>query len=290
MNMENNKLPLLIILGLGIVATLIVAVYCFIGIWTKSYDNNNIEDDEKKLEEIGSYTRIYNIDLASQVSEYTEDIFFRIAMSDVDWLFDKLNEEYIAYKNFNRDTFKAYLEKEGILGKNFKTAEYTSTTKNNDRVIIVDMATEDNTSRDRIVIIEYSPNNYKIAFDDFISSINTPIKFKISGLDITVSEQQVFTQSIKIQLSIANNTDSNFTLNSNKEYEMIVLEFSDNTETLPIVGTSIGREIELNSGKTLNYNMEFSITDINNINYSKIRIKDVKNLSNNSVDDLEINF
>ena len=290
MEEERSKLPLVIVLALGVVGAVIVAVYCFIGIWTKSYDDPK-EENKTVSKDVGHYEKIFDKSLNSQVKEYADSILFHLATSDTDWIFQNLNSEYITYTNYNSDKLKSHLKDKGILGKTLQVENYTNTiSKNNNRVVVLNIKTSDNTIRDRIVVTEYSPNNYSLSFDDFISYTKTPETLKSTGVDVIVKEQVVFTQFIKMNITIANNTSNNFILNSNKEYEMITLQFEDTTKTNPVVSSSVGRAITLNSGKSLNYSLEFSISDINNINYKYLILKDVKNVTSNSVEDIKLNF
>ena len=292
MDNERVKLPILVVLVLGIVGTIIVAIYCFIGIWTKSYSADSKKDTNAiNTTGIGYYSLSYNKDLNSQVEAYAQDILMHMLTSNVEWLYNNLNPQYIEYKNLDVDQFKAFLKSKGLLGKTFNTTTYTTTTNNNnDRVIVINISSNDNTVKDKIIITEYSPNNYSLSFDDFISYNRSSKQLKNGGIDIIISEQIVFVQSIRMKLTIANNSTSNFLLNYNKEYEMIDLEFSDDTITQPVVGTSIGNIIYLSANKTLNYNLEFNIRNIKNINYKALKIKGVKNLDSNSVENITVNF
>ena len=288
MNEENNKLPLLILLVLGVITTVIISIYCFVGIWSKKAET--IDDKTDTNNTVGTFNISYNKSLTAQVNEYADDIFFHIGISDVNWLFENLDKGYVSYKKYDINSFKEYLNKKGILGKTFKATTFTNASKDDNRIILVQYSDSSTRTNGRLVIIEYSPNNYGIAFDDYVYYNQASIDYKNLDLDISIKEQTIFAQSIKMKVSITNNSDYTYCLNYNKEYEMFSLVFSDDTKTEPIIGTSVGNQIMLEPRKTLNYNLEFSMSDIKYINYKKLIIKDVKNMSTNTTENFEITF
>ena len=288
MENENNDRKILILCALGAVCVIIVAIIVLIGIWTP--DKKTEAQEQKADLSLGKYENIY-VDDKEQVNQYIDKITTYLATKNLDKLYEMLNPEYVEYFNVSKEKLKKDLVEKGLYGTVLTSNKYNLSTLNSNRYITANL--NSNTKgyvQDLVNIIEYSPNDYKIAFDNFVMYNKVPQEYIRNKLNIKVNEQVAFNSKYIIKMSITNNTDDVVYFNPNRAYDFIYL-VSSTQGNVPLAVHLYSREtVSIDNGKTLNLNMEFNIDEMSVNNIKGILIKEVKIGKTGELVDIQLDY
>lgn len=289
MENERNETKIIILCVFAVICVVTLSITALIGIWT-----NNDKENENKMEEtstsLGNFKNV-QVAMDEQVAKYSEIITTFLTTKNIDKIYSMTNPEYLEYFKLDKLGLKKVLEDKGFYGTLLTANEYNWTSVNNNNYFRLGLSSSNNDYIDGTVnIIEYSPNDYKIAFDRFIFYKKEPIKFIREDLEITISEQVAYDSMYNVTISITNNTDDTVYLNAKAAYEFIYLVNTSENE----IGTSThlyaGQTVSLLKNKTINMNLSFSLEDMAIGNIKSIKIKDVMTSKTGITTDIELNI
>ena len=287
--MENsrNETKILILCVLGAVVVIVLSIIALIGIWTG--DNSEKAEKEQVVDlSLGNYQNI-QYDLDKQVSNYSKEIITFLTTKNIDKLYAMANPEYLEYFKLDKEGLKKVLENKGFYGNTLTTSKYDSTGLDLNKYLRLAVGSINNDYIDGTInVIEYSPNDYKIAFDKFVFYKKQPIKYIREDLEIKISEQVAYDNVYNFNMSIVNNTDNTIYLNVDKEYDFICLVDSYNNNIGASTHMYANKVISLTKGKTVNLKLTFAIDDMAIDTIKSIVIKGVQSSKTGAVTDIEL--
>lgn len=269
-----NKL--LLWLALGVVVVITTAILLLVIIWKPK--NETGRNSEKKIEtnnSIGNYNRI-SFSEDDQIKEYVEDIMMYLSTENIDQIYNMTSEEYLKYFELDKAELKKRLVEKGILSNVVYSDKYEVINLGKSKLIRINVLSHKSGAIDeKINIIEYSPNNYKIAFDRFVYNDIKEKEYIREGLNFVVYNQVMFDNLYKISLSIENNTEDNVVLNSKQEHEIFYLDTDSGIEYKPTVSMLYGNITPINPSSSMNFTLSFNVTDTTMNSISSIIVKNV---------------
>jgi len=275
MNEMRNETKIVISCVLSAICVIIVAIIVLIGIWTGDNDKSDKEEKNHVVNSLGYYNTI-KYEEKEQISKYADDVITYLTTQNMDELHRITNPEYLEYFNLDKDGLKKVLTQKGMLGKVLTTNKYDLAKLGTNRYIRINLVTKNSAFvNDNINIIEYSPNDYKIAFDKFVFYKKEPTNYVREDLQITISNQVAFDNMYKLNVNIKNNTDNAVYINSERAYEFMYLDTSTQGEMRPAVHLYAGQEVAIEKNKSINMNLEFNIDDMTANTINQLIIKDV---------------
>ena len=289
MNLEErfgSKKYLALVILVGIIC-IIVFVFSLVYIWNRPI----FKDDNKSTAEldVGNYVDSkYSVD--DQVKIYSSYIASLLSNEDVAKLYSILNNEYKEFTSYSQEDFGKYLISKKLKGKNLKLQEYKNTSFNGKRIIKLTYTDTENSLSQDITVVEKSPNDYTINFDNIMAFIKKEKNYEINGLKITLSNQAYYSNEFKVRLSITNMGNSNVIFNQSRAAETIYLSQGANANTLVSSSIFMGQPFTLIPNQTINYELRFLISDFTFTNIQNIVIKDVINTGTGNTQDIEINI
>ena len=274
MDNERNETKIVIICVLAAICVVIISILVLIGIWTDD-DKEEVKEKQVDLNSIGNFQNV-QFTTDEQVAKYSESIVAFLTTKNIDKIYDMTNPEYLDYFNLDKVGLKKVLENKGYYGTVLTAKEYNLATIDSNTYFRVGLGSKNNNYVDGTVnIVEYSPNDYKIAFDRFLFYKKEPIKYIREDLEITVSEQVAYDTMYNVKISVTNNSDDTVYLNNEASYEFIYLVNNSDRE----IGTSThlyaGQVVEVLKNKTVNMDLSFSVDDMRIGTIEKIKIEDV---------------
>ena len=287
---ERKETKILVLCVLGAICVIVISIIALIGIWTPEYKEEVEQEKQTVSDSIGSYENIqYSVD--EQVAKYSEDIINYISTKNIDKIYEITSPEYLEYFNMDKESLRKDLENKGFYGLVLTSNKYNTSTIHNNKYFRLSLNTKNNNYVDGTInIIEYSPNDYKIAFDKFVFYKKEPIKYVREDLQITVSEQVAFDTLYNVTISITNNSNDTVYLNNNEEYEFICLVNNSGNEIGTATHLYAGQVVELPRNKTINMELSFSIDDMSIDTIKAIKIKDVVMSKTGIVNDINLDI
>lgn len=275
---EQEKMQKLAILGtLAGVAFIIVFLFILFLIWKPKNINTSEEIlTEYKIGDLGTYT-YKTVSSEEKIKNYGVWIMDTMKRSDYTNLYNALNPEYIEYYGLNLGKFKELLNSKEIMGKYLKATEYKTTIVNGNKIIQIHIETPYKGSEFDIIITEYSPNEYKISFDDFISYKKNPIEYNFEGIKLTLTNRVIFSTSYKADAVLSNLSNKEVLINQNNNYEVFYL--GTNQENIEILTKSTifsGESYKLSPKGKLDFSWNFEIPSMNHEKIKSFIIKDVE--------------
>lgn len=277
---EDKRVVVACVIGIAIV--LIISITSIILIWknnivdaTNVPDNNVLINKENVDTELGKYSNV-NATRDSQIRMYILDVTSRIQSGEVNQIYEKLDPDYIEYFKLSKSSFEQKLNGKMILGKKLNMSKYKYATLNGKTVYIVDYSSIDSYISGKINIIERSPNNYTIAFDDFVAYEKEPKVLVKDGLSLTISNQAWFNSRYTLNAKLKNLNDTNYIINSEKTYENNYLVLATGKEVRTMSSVVAGESVELPKDAEMNYTLEFNISELSFGAIDSFLIKDIK--------------
>ena len=280
---------------LGVILAIVIFIIVTIllsFIWkndTKDSSNNIVIKDVGKL---GSYN-FKEVDDNKRYNNYGVWIMNLIRMKNYKLLYEALNKQYIEYYDLNLDKFKNLIENKNITGKSLEIKNIAIEKINDVNVIKLTIVTLSKDVEFSCVIVEYSPNNYKVSFDDFIFYVKDKVEYNYEGLKLTLSNRVCFTDSYKADASLTNTSNNNIRLNSNNNYEIFYLGTTNGVENANILTDSTvlsGEEYNLGPNGILNFDLNYTIPSMNHIGLNRHIITDVRFNNSNESKNVEWEF
>lgn len=289
MENERNETKIIILCVLAAICVVTISIIVLVGIWT---DNDEEEADKVQVTStsLGAFQNM-QVSMDEQVAKYSENIITFLTTKNIDKIYSMTNPEYLEYFKLDKAGLKKVLENKGFYGTVLTTDEYNSTSVDSNNCFRVGLSSSNNDYVDGTVnIIEYSPNDYKIAFDRFIFYKKEPIKYIREDLVITVSEQVAYDTMYNVTISITNNTDDTVYLNNEEAYEFIYLINTSGNEIGTATHLYAGQTVSILKNKTINMNLSFSLDDMAIGTIETIKIKDVETSKTGISTDIELDI
>lgn len=281
-----SKKYLALVILVGIIC-IIVFVFSLVYIWTRPI----FKDDNKTTAEldVGNYAESsFSID--DQVKIYSNYIASLLSNEDIAKLYSMLDSQYKEFTSYSEEDFGKYLISKKLKGKNLKLQEYKNASFNGKRIIKLNYTDTENSVSQDITVVEKSPNDYTINFDNIMAFIKKEKNYEINGLKITLSNQAYYSNEFKVRLAITNIGNSNVIFNQSRAAETIYLSQGANANTLVSSSIFMGQPFTLIPNQTINYELRFLISDFTFTNIQNIVIKDVINTGTGNTQDIEINI
>ncbi len=286
---KNSK----IILGLSaifILVFVIIAIFALVQIW-KPKDNT-----EEKIvlsssnDKIGTYKKIKYTE-NQQISQYITLVTNAIVSSDTDKLYSMLNEEYRDYFSIDKTKAENIFKTRGFLGRMLTSDKYTKATIDGRSIYIVPLKTSVNGAiYDNVIITEYSPRKFSIAFDDFLTYDKSEKVYYRDELKLVVYNKVNFITSVSAKVKITNLSDERITINDSHKYENFYIRFNDQSEVLTNLSFLSGESYEMIKNQELAFDASFEIPALSHQAINSYVLKDVKYMKNGATKDLEFNI
>lgn len=289
MENERTETKIVVLCVLAAVCVIVIAIIVLIGIWTGN-DDEKVQEEQVVSTSLGYFHNV-QVTEEEQVTKYSESIITFLTNKNIDTIYDMTNPEYLEYFNLDKAGLKKVLENKGLYGTVLTTNKYSSTTVDSNNYFRIPLSSSNNDYVDDTVnVIEYSPNDYKIAFDKFIFYKKEPIKYIREDLEITVSKQVAFDSRYNVTVSITNNTDDTVYINKNEAYEFIYLVNTSGNEIGTATHLYAGQAVAISKKKTINMNLSFSLDDMAIGTMKSIKIKGVATSKTGITTDIELSI
>lgn len=274
---DNPKL-LVIVLVTGLVAVSIFAIFLLVSIWLPNNTSESVGNDsvsQQNTTKFGSYNRIY-VDEKTLVEKYCNNILNTFASNDLGLINNIILPEYLEFRGTNKDGLKSVLTQKGVLGKLLQFSSYKVVDHPRyGKIFEVNIQSYDNTYSDKMLIMQKSPNDYKVSFDGFIG-LNKDVKsVTIDGLKLDITEIKEFTTLTSIKFTLTNISGHNIIINKENNYENVYLQLTTGTEIRMNSTWLSGETKELTNGYEVNLNTEFVTSGISSGVARNIVIKDI---------------
>ncbi len=285
---ENNILVLLI---LGILFIIIIFVVILIMMWGDFFTGDDISQStntqvsSQNIKEY-EYKKITNEDV---ISSYINLITPTLLMGSSSEIYDVVSQKYSADNDFSADTLYNYLEKKGILKTPFQVSSYKYLENSRYGAIWeIELQTVSNVF-EKILIIEESPNQIKLSFDNYIGEMAVNKTVVNGGLKITLNNIKEYTTRAEIEITVENITSDGLILNNRNNRECTFLSFS--TSSTDSVSNSnswaAGEHIRLNPGEIRNAELIYELTDLSSGVIESLIVYNVYNEKTKEETDLE---
>lgn len=286
-----NDRRFVIFCTIGIVIVSIIAIVAIGFVWKKNFfgdqttevsGENNITNT--KSAELGKYTA-QTTTAKQQLDNYTIEIATMIMNADIDRLYKKLDSGYVKYFSYDQDKFRNLLEKKGYFGKKVNMLSYKSATLKNKNIYNISLATVDGKINGTFNIIESSPNNYSIAFDDFVLYEQEPKEYIQDGIQFIVYDQVWYNSRYTLKAKLKNLNDDSYIINANRLYENNYLRLSTGNDIRTLSTVVSGDYVKLEKDHEMNYLLEYSIPELSYMQIKSYIVKDIKSEKTNIVKD-----
>lgn len=285
---ENNKKIYLAIVSLVGVLFVLIFIMLIIFIWKKPINSTNNESTEDM--KLGKYSNV-TFSIEEQARLYTSNISTFLSSGDYEQLFNILKKEYIEYNSFDVAKFREYIIGKKINNKRFSLKEYKTSSYNGMKIIKLNLQDENDENFNFVVnVFEASPNDYTIAFDNFVDYIPEEKKYNIDSLEVVLYNQVYYSNEYRTSIKITNKGLNNFLLNKDKAAEIIYLNQGENNDIKISDSVLLGKSLELKPNQSINYSIRFLISEFSIEQLKKIIIKDVTNEATNNTQNIEINL
>lgn len=241
-----------IVIFLSIIAVIII----FFVVWKPT-----IKSDIEK------YTSLDDKDVDTIASEkYINRYINAISEKDIDYLYNKLSEEYIAYNNLNKEKFISIFDTQ-IYSNNLSVI---SVNKYNYNDINIYRAVLGNSNKNcTINIIEENGNVWKWTMGDFYSFSTTNFSTAIENIEITIDS--VYQNMDKLELTCYVENNTNNTLDMNLENIDSVMLRLKNGDIINVSNAKVDSSLSVVKPNTMsNRTFSFGIDITNQANVDSI--------------------
>jgi hypothetical protein len=285
---QNNPKLFISIVITGMVLIVVMVVFLLIFIWSPKNNtaNTNKAQNSQNIKN-GSY--IYTTTSEKQVVEkYCSNILDILSMQNKDDIFNLVLKEYTSYMGLNKDTLYDELKQKGLIGKLLKFYSYNKVSHNKyGQVFEIEIGTYDSYVKEKILLIESSPRNYKVSFDGFIGDDSSKKEIIRDGIKMTINNVREFSSEVQVKFTIENVLNSDIVLNKQGNYENIYLKLNSGAEIRTSSVWLSGVIKTLTPNTTFNLDLQFNPGYLLSGTANTIVIKDVYNNISKETTDLE---
>lgn len=275
---RDNPRLLVVLLVTGVTAIVIFAIFMLILVWSpkeKSETTKNNTTHQLKDLKLGNYRMAYT-DEKAVVEQYCKEILNTFAGADTNLINNIILPEYLTFRGIDKSSLDSSLRQKGLLGKMLQFSSYKVVNHPKyGKIFEVSIASYDGTYSDKMLIIQKSPNDYKVSFDGFIGLDRNTRSFTIEGVKLDISEIKELATSVSMKIKLTNVSGHNIIVNKENNYENIYLQLTTGTELRMSSTWLAGETKELTNGYIVNLNTEFITSGLASGMANKIIIKNV---------------
>lgn len=285
-NLNSKKIVILLYLGIAFVT--ILTIFILGSIWSSDSNTETEQNVEVLDEELSSYV-FTNYDYDDVISKYFNEILAILSSENKQEIYELVSSDFLELTGYSEDELYEYLNKKTLIGNLFSCEQYIVLEHSNLGVIYeIQLYTSSNV-QEKILVIEDSPNNYTISFDNYICENDYDYSITKSNLKITLEKIIEYTTKVYITLSLENTGNEEIIINNKNYYEDVFLTFTKST-TGNVVHTNYwlsGQELSLASSEKITKEFIFDISDLSSGVMNSIILYDVYNEATKQTSDLE---
>ena len=227
---------------------------------------------------IEKYKKLDQKDVDTMASEkYINKYIGSISEKNIDYLYNKLSEEYIMYNHLTEEKFTDIFENE-IFSNDIKVSNVKKYDYNNSKIYRV--AFRNNGKESTINIIEEEPNKWEWTMNDFYNFEITDYSVSIQDIEIKIDSVLQYMDKLEITCYVENNTDKIIDMNL-QDIDSVMLQL-ENNEIVRVSNAQIDNSTSLVNPHTMSsrtFIFDIDITnqaDINKIILDNIEINNEK--------------
>lgn len=273
---------LVVLCVLAIIVVIVLAILYIIGIWMP-------EPEKEKVFEVGQveYVKVTDEDVLLQ---HYETISKLLMNSDIDKLCSLVTNDYLKYNDYTLEDVKKYIEDKNIMNKAVElvnSAIYSIDGYSN--VFYLDIKAMGEMYSIGVVVKEYAPGDYEIAFDKFVDYSTESYDSMTNSVNLRVLRTVRFTNSVEYRVRITNGYDKPVTINSDKATAgLILVSSSSQNFKQPIMLDFANQAVTIGEGQAREYNVSYNITeDIDYLLYKVMVLRGVSYTGLTGTSDLE---
>ncbi len=262
---------LIVILVAGIILATILGGLSLIAVWKLKIN---------AIKEVGKYElgkiRYKDVTEEQYVKKYFAEIEEILMLEDYDKLYTMLGEDYIEYTQMTKESLKELITKKKIAGTQLQLTTYQSVdTKYFANTYIISVKQKSGIYDANITIREISPNDYTIAFDDYMASEDPEYSNTLNSLNITITRATYFSDYVEYDIRLKNLHDNTITLNSNANPEGFYLKLSGEKLLTPYTTVLGGRTEKMGTERIKEYTVRYLVKNENMNSIESLLITDV---------------
>lgn len=263
MNNETNKQKSILVLCILSGIIVIFAVFMLLKmIW--SSDNTTTKTEEKVISSaveggVGTYKSI-TYTQEKQVQRYASSILASLLASNTKNLYGQLDSGYIKYYDMTEEKLKEQMTSKGIYGKELKVSKYELINYKKKKYFKIHVSNMTNTINTSFMIIETSPNNYTLAFDDFMFYHETGKEYLNEDIKMTIRSELGIVNKYTLNVTLENTSKSEIILNKANNYEIFYLRLSNGTDKRIESTVLAGESVSFVPNQKLNYTFEYTLS------------------------------
>jgi len=219
--------------------------------------------EKEKVYEVGEVELVQKSDEDILLKHY-ENISKMLMESDLDKLASLVSEEYLEYKDYTVEDVKKYITDKGVTGRKLELAsssvysfnEYTN-------VFYLDIKASGEVYSLGVVVIEETPNNYKISFDKFVDYKENVYNASLESVGLGIINRTRFLTNVEYRVRITNNYNKAITINSNKEADPLnLVNGNQGTVRNPITLNFASKVVTIPSGEAREYTVTYNMNGV----------------------------
>lgn len=289
----NNQQKFLVLAISGMVVIVTLAIIVLVIIWSPNKTTtteNTTTTPQNVVSKPGEYT-LRSYSEKDVIQDYCMQIFSIFASNDKTNINNIVSDQYKQYRGFNSDQLLYALQQKGIIGKALQFYSYqVANNSRYGRVYEIEIGTLDTYAREKILLIEKSPRNYKLSFDNFIGADTTVKEIVRNGLKLTISDVTEFADKMYINCKLENATNSVIKINSKNAIEDAYVRLSNGSEAKTSTSWLNGEVQVMNPNTVVNIQLEFPIGHLQSGFVNTLILKDVYNDVTKETSDIEFNL
>lgn len=271
---ENPRL-LVIVLATAAVAVGVFAIFLLILVWTPDTGTDALDNPREVKQKLGTFTRQY-INEKDVVERYCKDILNIFASGNMDLVKRIVLPEYLEFRNITSSDLQRVLTQKGVLGKTLDFTTYSALTHPKyGRVYEVNVQAFDGSYSDKMLIIQKSPNDYKVSFDGFVGLSKETKSVTRDGLKLEIKEIKELTTVTTVKFTLTNESGRSIFINKENNYENVYLKLITGSEIRMNSSWLSGQTLELTNGYVVNLDAEFVTSGFSSGSGKSIVIKNI---------------
>lgn len=259
------------LLVIGIILVVLLGGITLIGVW--KFQINAIKEVNKY--ELGTI-KYKPVTEEQYVKKYFSEIEDVLNREDYDKLYDMLGEDYIEYTQMTKESLQELIGKKKITNTQLQLTAYQAVeTKYFANTYILSVKQKNGIYDANITIREISPNDYTIAFDDYIASEDPEYTNTMNSLNIVITRATYFSDYVEYDVKLKNLHDNTIVLNSSNNQEGFYLKLEGEKLVAPTTMVLGGRSVSLETERTKEYTLRYLIKNENMNSIESLLISDV---------------
>lgn len=275
------------ILVMSCTIVVIIAVLLLILVWT----TDRTEPEEVIEYSVGVLDTRNQLTADDYVKKYFSIIESKLTSEDYDAIYGYLAEDYVKSTGMTKEKLKNYLKSRKIVGQPLVLKSYENTALvGYSNIYIMNINQKDGIYDLNVVLKEKSPNNFTIAFDEFIDEKTNQLNAVFNSVNLSVDRVTRYSNYIEFEITVKNLYDEDIILNSQKQAECIYLKLADNSIIAPFGSVLGGTKLTLRSQRSKTYIVKYRLENKMMNSIQSLVIKDIYYEGKNITSDAEFTF